>query len=493
MTKRIIGIDIVENRLQLVQFDIAKTTRGYENLFVFEYPIVAQDPANVEQKPEENGVPLSDLSALLQHLKNTNRLEADSIVAGLHKNPAQMKTLGVPFNRQQKIDAILPGLISDESAFALEDLIFSWFLIPKTATPKDEQFQIQLVYAKKDHVRATLTEYIQAGLDLRLLSYRPIALFHAAKMLLPAELFSNGIVCLLQPMPNRTQLCFVQNDFILATRELDLKEDDFNSAFIQTVLGVVKEDLSMLSSIVVFGEREQAKRIQNVTQGVLTAQVYDIESFKLAQNEEDILKKTPAAFGYAVMGIKATQSLNIIDFRKAEFAWKGEFSYIKAKAFPMSLWLFLILICAATYGCSQSYILDRQYKIAKEQQQQACNRILDKKGLSASACVAALQEQVSGNELFSFTQFSAVKVFADLSKIIPKDFEMTLTELDINSKQGRWSAQTKNYESVDQAIKLLEQGDCISNIKKGQARQTKDGVGFQLTFDLNCQKSNPAE
>ena len=138
MTKRIIGIDIIDDKLQLVQLDIAKNAKGYDNLFIFEYPIAAELPATLlSAEATTENTANSPLSFLLTELRNTNRLEADTIVSGLYKNSAQMKVIDVPFNRAQKIDAVLPGLMSDESVFASEDLALSWFLLPKATATKD--------------------------------------------------------------------------------------------------------------------------------------------------------------------------------------------------------------------------------------------------------------------------------------------------------------------------------------------------------------------
>jgi general secretion pathway protein L len=194
------------------------------------------------------------------------------------------------------------------------------------------------------------------------------------------------------------------------------------------------------------------------------------------------------ALGYALSGLYGTKTRARIDFRTAEFAWKGDFDFVRERAAAIGIWLAVVLVVLGTSSLVRSTLLGQQEDRLAEKQVEVCKSITGRAIQSSSQCLAIIQERISGQAGFKLPEDSSVDMYMELARRLPKKDVLfrKVTELEISDDRMRIKGLTTDYDAVDKIVAALQDGRCFTQVEKGKARNVKEHVEFNVSLKLDC-------
>jgi general secretion pathway protein L len=194
------------------------------------------------------------------------------------------------------------------------------------------------------------------------------------------------------------------------------------------------------------------------------------------------------ALGYALSGLYGTKTRARIDFRTAEFAWKGDFDFVRERAAAIGIWLVVIVLVLGASSVVRSMLLGQQEDALVAKQVAVCKSITGQDIQSSSQCLAIIQERISGQAGFKLPEDSSVDMYMELARRLPKKDVLyrKVTELEISDDRVRIKGMTTDYDAVDKIVAALQDGRCFTQVEKGKARNVKDQVEFNVTLKLDC-------
>jgi general secretion pathway protein L len=194
------------------------------------------------------------------------------------------------------------------------------------------------------------------------------------------------------------------------------------------------------------------------------------------------------AFAYAMSGAQGSKTRARIDFRTGEFAWKGDFDFLREKAGAFAAWAAVLLLLLGTSGIARAFVLGSTEDSLVKQELQLCREITGQDQDSFTRCMALIQERINGQAAFSVPERSAADTYLEIARRLPPSGQLRrkITELDITSERVKMRGLTSTYEGIDTMVERLQGGRCFSLVEKGKAQNKGNDVDFNITITLDC-------
>lgn len=542
MARRITGLDLGAYSVKLVRLECGKQAPKFEIISVSEEILPLDDGEEKELYEKQRDAVLK--------LYQQGLLEAEAYAIGLEALEGQMRTMKVPFVDNRKIEAILPGLLESELPFDVDGTTVSWHRI-ETENPAGsvnaEGASIRVAFGKKQAIARMLQLLQPSSIDPRFMhlgSAAPYELvrelgFQAFERASEEPQEDNAPLAAIIDFGHRaTNICIFDRNGIKFTRSF-LKGGKDLSETIASALSIPFKNAVALKheklDLVEQSHDEEAQRISELGRDhfndlfgeilrtfivAKTSGVGHVESvlliggvsstthfqafFEKKFGEQGIHLVPPANFlpaaapspstalalAYSLSGLQIHAKDSRFNFRKDEFAWRGELDFIRTKSGPLALWG-LILICSLTILWSaSSLVLDKENQYLDSRLKAACAQILGQKNVAPKKCLTMMKEQISSHTDLGIPEFTASDVYLKTAEFLPKELNITITELDVMEKKVRINADTGNFEDIDKVVSSLSNIPCFFKVEKGRAQQVGNVVKFSLSADFEC---NPTQ
>lgn len=549
MARRVIGLDLGAYSVKLVRLEIGKQTPKFDVATVVEEVLVldeeGSEPKELHEKQRE----------AVQRLVQEGFVEAEAYVTGLGAHEGQMRTMSVPALDNRKIAAVLPGLLETEVPFDVDDMIVSWHRIENevTDTPAESTVgvDIRIGFGKKLAIAQTLHTVQSASIDPRLLHLSQAAPFELVREL-GFQSFDRSAELTLDPveMPlaaiidfghRATNICVFDKSGLKFTRsflkggkdlseqlatslEVPLKEavvikhtkvdlaqtadDDvarrasdiaarhFNDIFediARTFIVTKTGGIGKIVSVAVMGGACNTVNFESFVEkkfadlGVMVVPSSSLLPLKAAS------PSTALALAYALSGLQVHAKDSRFNFRKDEFAWRGELDFLRTKSMPLVLWGLTIICSLIILWSASSLVLDKENQYLEGRLKTACTQILNQKNVAPKKCLTLMKEQISSHIDFGIPEFTADTLYLKTAEFLPKELNVVFSELDVQEKKVRINAETASFADVDKVVASLSSIPCLVKIERGRAQQVGNVVKFTLSSDLDCNvaKSKP--
>ncbi len=190
------------------------------------------------------------------------------------------------------------------------------------------------------------------------------------------------------------------------------------------------------------------------------------------------------AVGQAAYALHEATRTTQFNFRKGEFAWRGEFVYLHERARPLTAWCAVLVGMLFTYSTSQAFIHRKEISDLQKQRDALCKQVLRKGFTSGDKCLKQMQKTIDSAQTHAIPQTSAADVYLELAKAIPAQISVQFTKLDVTEQTVRLDAVSKSFEDIDQIVTALSQRTPFAKVERGRAAQAQEGVRFQLKISL---------
>jgi Tfp pilus assembly PilM family ATPase len=241
---------------------------------------------------------------------------------------------------------------------------------------------------------------------------------------------------------------------------------------------------SALRGLLPYLEHTLATRVQYLQAPLPLQQV----SSRAAQDE---ILSEHVAYGMSAL-ISSRNFSRLINFRKDEYVYKGDFNFIKHAGISVSVASIFFLLF---FG----FTMDLQYKQAQHKLtaleteiKSLGTRLLGTEDLS----IDEIQEKLAKKSKFAdaIPEVSALDTLGELSKEVEIEVQVELDHLHINMLPGSRATLTLNGKTatvgdVSSLIKAVEKTSCFANkVKKDKVSKAVDQrTSFKISASSSCQ------
>lgn len=194
------------------------------------------------------------------------------------------------------------------------------------------------------------------------------------------------------------------------------------------------------------------------------------------------------AFAYALSAVQGSRTRARIDFRTGEFAWKGDFDFLRERAPALIGWAAVLFVLLTGSSVAQAVVTSASEDSLVEKELKVCEEILGQKVESFVRCKAMIDEKINGSAAFAVPERSAADTYVEVARRLPPATEVKrkLTELDISAERVKLRGLTSSYDAIDTIVGRLQGGRCFSLVEKGKAQSKGSDIDFQVTITLDC-------
>lgn len=539
MARRVVGLDLGAYSVKLVRLECSKQDP--------KIVVVDQIEEIVPHVEDAELTLLERQREIVKSLHQRGLFDAEVCAMALDAADGHMRIMKAPFYETRKIEAVLPGILDAELPFDTSDMAISWHRaerpLPDGGKEKPKEATIRLAFGKKSAIASRLSMLQSASVDPRMMHLSSCVAYELVRELgfdtfmSPREDSSERVGCIVDFGHTATNLCIFDKYGIRFSRsflrggqkltediaqslsisfqeaealkhQVDLKGGQADGAhktceqiatqhyqelsdeFLRTFITLKSRDALAVDSIILIGGAAQIASLDEFMQSRMGSEigVCSLDAvFRLGVSARAMAM--PLALALSCVQVHAKE--NRFNFRKDEFAWRGDLDFLRTKSTPLILWT-LVVICSITIMWSaNSLVLQKENSALEQRLKNVCTQILGQANVPAKKCLAMMQEQISTSSEVTLPEYTASDLLLKASELLPKDTKVVFSEFDVSEKKVRIAAEVSSFEDVDKVAINLNKVPCLVNIEKGAAQKKDDIVKVSFSGDIDCNPKQP--
>jgi len=515
MAHLVYGIDIGAYEVKVVAFEASFRANRMVERFS------ERVPAGPEPLPERQGHALAEIAS---------RLSPDAVVVtGLPGDGLSVRSLELPFTDARKIDQVVGYELEGQMVHALEDVVLDHMA---AKAPGGTTSNVLALAARKDDVAAFLEIPRAAGIEPRAVyaapvSYRAPAVEGEAPAAEPAE-----VEAVIDIGHLRTNVCVLRGHDVVFARTLMRGGHQLTVAVAEAFrvdeeraeAGKVQE--GYVSTAAGAGvEASGRQRLAEVLREALEPLVRDLRqtfvSFRAAfkhpiarvlltggtarlpglgdllRSELDVqvgvlpvaspLGKDEGVSTFALATAYAEAQMRgrrEVDFRKGPFVYRAQMSALRGKGLHLAALGVSLLVAAAGDAMATLSRLDKERVDLDKQLETTTKDLFGAPRTDARAITLLLKKR---EETLPLPKATAFDLLGEISKRIPAEVKLDVTELDIKPKKTFIKGTIDSAAAVEEIVGKLKEVSCFEEISKGPITEVSGGVKqFTLNITSRC-------
>jgi general secretion pathway protein L len=541
MARRVIGLDLGAYSVKLVRLECGKQTPK------FEVVDQAEEILPISETDERDLLAYQKDAVL--NLAQKGLLDAETCAVALNAAEGQMRIMKTPFLDSRKIEAVLPGLLEAELPFEVDNMTISWHRCEEPVLEKGQEkpdsANIRIAFGKKPAISNSLQMLQGVPLDPRFFHLASVAHYELARELgfetfsCQTEPASDGVSAIVDLGHRSTSVCVFDRHGLRFSRsfmrggekltheiakelaisfteaeklkheKIDLlgSSSDPQSTVInrlahehyhklcdeltRAIISLKTSGSLAINSVMFVGGGSCALGLREFLQPQLSEQSVTICP---AENLTKYGISSPAMampFSLALSCLQIHAKESRFNFRKDEFAWRGDLDFLRTKSTPLILWA-LVLICSMTVMWSaNSLVLQKENSHVEQRLKSVCMQILGQADIAPKKCLAMMQEQIATSTEVGIPEFTASDIYIKTAEMLPKELNVAISEMDVLDKKVRITAEVASFEDVDKVAANLGRIPCLVNIEKGSAQKKDAVVKVNFSSDIDCNPAQP--
>jgi len=192
------------------------------------------------------------------------------------------------------------------------------------------------------------------------------------------------------------------------------------------------------------------------------------------------------AVALAVRGAAAGARAPRFNLRRGEFAFKGDFDYLRDRMGLLASYAATLLILLIASGVVRNSVLARREQQLDQKLCEVTQRVLGQCEKNYDRAINMLRGKESPAAVIPKT--SAVELLAELTERIPPDVQVTFDEIIVDMERVSLRGETGSSKLVDKITTALKDYRCFHEVKQGKLEKSKDGksVSFRLDIQVAC-------
>ncbi|GAB4290902.1 MAG: hypothetical protein Kow0090_04160 [Myxococcota bacterium] len=501
MAQIILGLDIARNIVR-----VAKLASSYKEVALLGF---------YEQKIEQGGEkPFGErLAVALAALKEQGALSAELIYTALPPEDVAVHRITLPFTDRKKMEQTLPFELEEKIPKGIEDVIYDYTVISQS-----KEITSLLVSVIE---RAKLSELMKAfaavGIDPPLITVDIYAYQALLKTIEAMRAKAGGEASTSQPSVAEPPFAIMDIGEKLSVISVigdgkvrfgrvirwgveNLKQSAENKATVALLLNHVKlslqadykDNFAPVETLYITGCAVEYEGFEELFKSKFNLRVETLATFAAPSGEAGGEIVSPPRNGYeralALALLARAAKRGIANFRKGEFAYRGDFQLIRGGLIRAAIGFVLILVLASinsylSYSSLKAHEEELDGKLC-EITKQVFGRCYD----SYTQALAALNApRGKSTGLGSIPAVTALDILSEISRRKPKDIGLyVVNNVEIDMQKMRMDGEVDSYNSLDMVVNELKQYEGFKEVNLTRSAKSLDGkkIEFDITVKL---------
>ena len=192
------------------------------------------------------------------------------------------------------------------------------------------------------------------------------------------------------------------------------------------------------------------------------------------------------AYSLALRGQATGARAPRFNLRRGEFAFKGDYDYVKDKLGLLASFAATLLLLLIASGVVRNSVLARREAQVDAVLCDVTQRILGTCEKNYDKALNMLKGVES--PAASLPRMSAVNLLAEMTQRVPADVKVTFDRIDIDLERISVRGETDGSKQIDTIAAALKGHRCFKEVKEGKVEKTRDGskVTFRLDIQVQC-------
>ncbi|GEM_PF-2565236 len=390
-----------------------------------------------------------------------------------------------PLSDRKKIENALRFELENEIMDSPDNLLYDYRVINNV----ENRTQVVYFAVRKDSVRSILSEFSMIGIDpAYLVSLQN--LYSGFYKTVFSKDSPRGVKLFLNYSDNILGLSFVDSEGLSFGRVLQIQDfeseieivKNFIIATIQYYKIRAKKDIA---ETYIISEEDFAERLYTILINDIRLSSVSRLTIKDADSTEI---ESLFVLSYAVLnGRVELTKRQLINFRKDEFIYKGEYEFIKRQLMKYGIVAVIIILLAVSLTIYKFRMLSQYDNKLNNSLAEITKQILGKPYDNFTTALAVIKSKTEPKNL-SIPTNSAFDYFMFFSDSFPQEVDVNIRALEIGDKKIRMEGETDSFESVDRVVNALKKNNCFKDITKGKVKKSPDGkkIDFDLSITPSC-------
>lgn len=532
MAHHVIGIDLGSDTIKLARFEGGfrrATLRGCYSLSGEEARSLSGEERVTQQLK------------IVRRFLSDKKMMADDLAVALPGSLLTFRLVDLPFSDPKRIESVLGYELESQMISGIEEFILDHVIVGTRGTDT----RVLAVAARRSLIQAIVNAATAEQLSLRLLGAAPLAY---AAFLGEAAKTPVGSTLIVDVGREATNLCVLQNGMIEMVRTIGRGGEQLTEAIAQgfrldvDTAEKAKRDLGFIGHAGMVAQTEpqahmdaclrEATRpfVRELRQTMAAYQAsfggmieriwlagggarlvglaeHFAEELRIgveplppgaaAADQEEVLcldTEMPVAVG---MGFISLGGASRINFRKGEFAYKSDYSFLRARARHLGALAALVCFFATINALAGLRSLRGEHERLAAKLKQETIEVFGVARNDARAISEELKGSGSGAAP-PIPTVTAFDVFDEIARHVPPadKIKLDILELDIKPKKTYIKATAESAKAVDDLAEGLSKIECFEEVQKGKlssvsapATAGSDGKAAsefkQFTFTIN--------
>lgn len=519
---RVLGLDLGSHTVKAVVFETSM--RSYHTQLV----------AAVRRAQE--GDRAETLRAAITQLFTELPMQVDQVVVALPGPTLATHVITLPFADARRIEQTLPFEIEGQLPFDLASVVFDY----QVAAQQEKKSDLLVGVVRKEELRGLLQLLSELNVDPRIVTHPGIAYQNVLPLLGPAPDAPNAAVAIVDIGHERTSLAIgapggpvelartfsgggrdltraLAAEFQIPLGDAEAWKIDHGAvasgvagadaeraagAFLRGMQGVLRELRQTFKSHSARTRRPVGRvylcggtaGLRGIDEQLASDLAIPTERLTLplelaAKAPESDHPRLAQAYALALRGHATGAKAPRFNFRRGEFAFKGDFDYARGKLGRLAAYAAILLFLMIVSGIVRNSVLASREQAIDDRLCETTQRVL---GLCERNYDRALN-MMQGTEspAADVPRLSAVSLTAELTQRIPRDVNVTIDQLEVNLDRITLRGQADSNKQVDAITSALKNFRCFKEVAQRRVERTRDGQRVQ--FGLDIQVECPAE
>jgi general secretion pathway protein L len=529
MAQRILGLDLGAHAVKVVLLE--STYRGF----------TVVDAATAPLGPADAGASLASRQvAAVRAIVEERGWRADAAIAAFPGAAVSSHVVTLPFTDARRIEQTVGFEVEGQIPFALEEVAWDWQPLGVRGAETD----LLVAVVKKEELAALVSALASAGVDPRaVVPAGPVyaSLFAAGVVAEDAPVEAGGAEAPSPPLARavldvggeRTSLCVVVNGGAEAARTFAFGAGHLVRAVARDA-GVTEADAAALlaggspdaavsdavrralaplvrevrATLRAWRARAGARAVTRLHLAGEAARLPPLAEVLAAEVDGPVAplllagpaaERIPAeaapglalALALALRGHQGSRAPRL-NLRRGELAYTRDFEHVRGKVARLGAYAALVVLLAIAASGVRAFALARQEKALDDALCDAEARILGKCYPNFEEAQSILRGQ--GTPGAAIPRVSAVEVFAELSRRVPREVPVRLDRIEVTRDKLHLQGTTDAAENVDKIVSALQASRCFPDARSGGARRRGSDGKFEFSVDsgIACLAEGPA-
>jgi len=455
-----------------------------------------------------------------------------------------LKMLEVPFTDRRIIDTTLQHTLEDYIPFSLEGKVTDYGILGR----EDDNTRILVGMLDRNYMASYLEAFKASGKEPRGVTLDGEALAHLFEQLTPES--TTGVQALIDIGHRKTTICILHNrrmDFIRTipvggqnlTRAL---RDDLGVSFDEAerikhykgflpskerqpengeesrISGILNDaaqallhEIKLTFQAYVAKTRRRVEiiklvggtsRLDNICAYIAEKMNIPCEPFRYLSPEfcrlgqgEDVEPVIAGSLGLALAAISGNKKEQI-NFRKGDFAFKGDFEFWKGRLLHIALSLAMILIFFSINIWSQFHVMGSERDVIEQRLLKTCSDTLKAEIGDPKICISRMMEIINkGDSGGGFIPSKSLLTIYDelVARLGMIETPVDLKELELTRKKIKLKGEVDSIPTVGLLVENLKTYDeCFRSVIQGPTRSNVRGDRIEFSVDIvvDCEQTS---